>query len=79
MRVQCSHAAFHWSTTSIPFLDDIDWRGRTLRVTQTKTRQSLQLPLTDEAANVLIDYLRTARPQTALRQLFLRMRAPFIP
>jgi len=59
-------------------LDDIDWRGRTLRVMQTKTRQTLQLPLTDEAANVLIDYLRRARPESAHRQLFLRMRAPFI-
>jgi len=60
-------------------IDDIDWRRRTLRVLQTKTRQSLQLPLTDEAANVLIDYLRKARPQSALRQLFLRIRAPFVP
>ena len=60
-------------------LDDIDWRDCTLRVVQTKTRQTLQLPLTDEAANVLIDYLRKARPQSARRQLFLRMRAPFIP
>ena len=39
-------------------LDDIDWRGRVLRVMQTKTRQPLQLPLTDEAANVLIEILR---------------------
>lgn len=60
-------------------LDDIDWRGRTVRVLQTKTRQALQLPLTDEAANVLIDYLRKARPQSVHRQLFLRMRAPIIP
>jgi len=60
-------------------LDDIDWRGRTLRVVQPKTRQALQLPLTDEAANVLIDYLRKARPDTPRRELFLRMRAPFIP
>jgi len=60
-------------------LDDIDWRGRSLRITQTKTRQTLQLPLTDEAANVLIDYLRQARPQSDRRQLFLRIRAPFVP
>jgi len=60
-------------------LDDIDWRARCLRITQTKTRQTLQLPLTDEAANVLIDYLRQARPQTDQRQLFLRIRAPFVP
>jgi hypothetical protein len=32
--------------------------------------------LTDEAANILIDYLRKARPQSSQRQLFLRMRAP---
>ena len=58
-------------------LDDIDWRARTLSIRQTKTRQTLRLPLTDEAAHVLIDYLRKARPQSALRQLFLRVRAPF--
>lgn len=60
-------------------LDDIDWRGRTLRVLQTKTRQTLQLPLSDEAANVLIDYLRKARPKSLRRELFMRMRAPVIP
>lgn len=60
-------------------LDDIDWRARTLRIQQTKTRQTLRLPLTDEAAHVLIDYLRNARPKSARRQLFLRVRAPFIP
>jgi integrase/recombinase XerD len=57
-------------------LDDIDWPGRTLRILQTKTRQPLQLPLTDEAANMLIRYLRRARPASSHRQLFLRTRAP---
>ena len=60
-------------------LDDIDWRGRTLRVRQTKTRQTLQLPLSDEAASVLIEYLRKARPKSSHRHLFMRMRAPLIP
>jgi len=60
-------------------LDDIDWRGRNLRVIQTKTRQTIQLPLSDEAANVLIDYLRKARPKSSPRHLFMRMRAPIIP
>jgi site-specific recombinase XerD len=60
-------------------LNDIDWRTRSLRITQTKTRQSLQLPLTDEAANGLIDYLRKARPRSDQRQLFLRICAPFVP
>jgi integrase/recombinase XerD len=60
-------------------LDDIDWRARTLRIQQTKTRQTLRLPLTDEVAHVLIDYLRNARPKSARRQLFLRVRAPLTP
>ncbi|HYG35732.1 MAG TPA: tyrosine-type recombinase/integrase [Clostridia bacterium] len=46
-------------------LDDIDWTGGVLHIRQTKTRQTLQLPLTDEAAKVLIDYLRKARPKSA--------------
>ena len=57
-------------------LDDLDWRGRTLRVAQTKTKQAIRLPLSDEAANLLIDYLRNARPKSRHRHLFLRMRAP---
>ena len=60
-------------------LDDLDWQGRTLRVVQTKTRQTLQLPLTDEAANVLIRYLRQTRPKSIHRQLFLRANAPYSP
>jgi integrase/recombinase XerD len=33
-------------------LGDINWRGSTLRVSQTKTKNAIQLPLTDEAAMV---------------------------
>ena len=60
-------------------LDNIDWCNRALRVRQAKTRQLLQLPLTDETANVLIEYLRKARPESCRRELFLRSRAPLIP
>ena len=60
-------------------LEDVDWRVRSLRVYQSKTRQSVQLPLTDEAATVLIDYLRKARPPSNDRHLFLRSQAPAGP
>jgi site-specific recombinase XerD len=60
-------------------LEDIDWRACSLRVCQSKTGQSVQLPLTDEAAAVLIDYLRKARPPSNDRHLFLRNRAPAGP
>jgi len=39
-------------------LDDIDWRNCTLRVVERKNRCAIQLPLTDEAANIIIHYLR---------------------
>jgi hypothetical protein len=59
-------------------LDYVDWHGRTLLIAKRKSRHALQLPLTDEAANILINYLRKARPQSSHRQLFLRMRAPAV-
>jgi len=60
-------------------LDDIDWRRRTLQVHQRKTRQAIQLPLTDEAATVLVRYLRKTRPTSHHRHLFLRHQAPAGP
>jgi integrase/recombinase XerD len=57
-------------------LDDIDWRAGTLKVVQTKTKQALVLPLTDEAGQILVRYLQTGRPQSQRRELFLRRRAP---
>jgi len=57
-------------------LDDIDWRACTLKVSQTKTRQVLQLPLTEEAGDILVQYLQRARPSSPRRELFLRRRAP---
>lgn len=60
-------------------LDDIDWRAKTLRVTQTKSKQFLLLPLTDEAGHILARYLKIGRPPSACRELFLRHRAPAGP
>ena len=57
-------------------LDDIDWQRRTLRIRRTKNKQELELPLTDEAATILICYLRKARPQSDHRHLFQRVYAP---
>jgi integrase/recombinase XerD len=57
-------------------LDDIDWRGCSLMLAGTKNRHAIRLPMTDETANILVTYLRNARPANSHRQLFLRMRAP---
>ena len=57
-------------------LDDIDWRGKAIHILQRKTGHRLSLPLTDAVADALIDYLKNARPASARREIFLRMRAP---
>jgi site-specific recombinase XerD len=57
-------------------LDDLQWKAELIRIPQTKTGHMLELPLTDEAASVLIEYLRKLSWPTGYRHLFLRMRAP---
>jgi integrase/recombinase XerD len=71
-------------------LDDVEWRARRLRIRQRKTGGVLWLPLTDEVATALLDYLRNGRPRLAVRryrrgfqtdprqhrEVFLRCRTP---
>jgi integrase len=57
-------------------LDDISWRARVIRVPRPKVGSPLAVPLTDEVATALVDYLRQRPPQVACRQLFLRVRVP---
>lgn len=60
-------------------LDDLDWEGATVDVTQCKTGGQLRLPLSDEVGEALIDYLRFARPKTESREVFLKLSPPFEP
>jgi site-specific recombinase XerD len=46
---------------------------------QSKTKAQLNLPLTEEVGQALIDYLRNGRPQTIYRQVFLKATAPYEP
>lgn len=57
-------------------LDDIQWRAGLIRVSQPKTSARLELPLKDEVASVLIEYLRKVPRPASYRQLFLSLRAP---
>jgi site-specific recombinase XerD len=58
-------------------LDSIEWRTQVLRVPARKRAPARVLPMTDDAATVLIDYLRHARPyHSTHRELFLRARGP---
>ena len=57
-------------------LDDIDWRAERLRIRQSKSGVESFLPLLPPVGEALLKYLRRGRPQTEVREVFLRVRAP---
>lgn len=60
-------------------LDQLHWDDSTLEVTQAKTGRPLILPLTGEVGEALIDYLKSGRPATTHREVFLKVNPPFDP
>jgi integrase/recombinase XerD len=60
-------------------LDDVDWRAGLIRIRQSKTRNVLNLPLIDEVAKILIEYLRQVPRATGYRNFFFQVRAPIKP
>lgn len=60
-------------------LDQLHWEDSTIEVTQSKTGIPLSLPLTSEVGDALIDYLKSGRPQTTHREVFLKVNPPFDP
>jgi len=57
-------------------LEDIDWRGERLRVRQSKTDVESVLPLVALVGDALLEYLQHGRPETDVREVFLRVCAP---
>lgn len=57
-------------------LDDIDWRADRLRVRQSKSGAESFLPLLPPVGEALLNYLCRGRPETDIREVFLRVRAP---
>jgi site-specific recombinase XerD len=60
-------------------LDHLHWEDSRIEITQSKTTTSLSLPLSEEVGEALIDYLRSGRPKTAHREVFLKLSPPFDP
>jgi integrase len=60
-------------------LDDIHWRERSIVYCQSKTGKPITLPLLPEISEALIDYLRSWRPPTKSRCIFVRHKVPFEP
>jgi site-specific recombinase XerD len=57
-------------------LEDIDWRAGTLAVRKNKQRRERLLPLPRLTAKAILSYLRTGRPSSSSRRLFLCHRLP---
>jgi site-specific recombinase XerD len=60
-------------------LDHLNWEDSRIEITQSKTTTSLSLPLTEEVGEALVDYLRSGRPKTGDREVFLKLNPPFDP
>jgi site-specific recombinase XerD len=60
-------------------LDHLNWEDSRIEITQSKTTTPLSLPLTEEVGEALIDYLKSGRPKTADREVFLKLSPPFDP
>lgn len=60
-------------------LDHINWEDSKIEIMQSKTNTPLILPLTEEVGQALIDYLKSGRPKTTHREVFLKMHQPFEP
>jgi integrase/recombinase XerD len=60
-------------------LDDIDWRAEILHICHSKTGAYSLLPLLEPVGEALINYLRHGRPDTDVREIFVRTRAPYVP
>lgn len=57
-------------------LDDIDWRDGTIRLRVRKSRRGAVLPLPREAGRAIAAYLRTERPATSERRVFVKYLGP---
>jgi len=56
---------------------DIDWKKRTISITQQKTYRPLVLPMPVAAGNRIYLYLKSSRPESSLDYIFLGSKAPY--
>ncbi|MBV9416377.1 MAG: tyrosine-type recombinase/integrase [Solirubrobacterales bacterium] len=54
-------------------LEDIDWRGGSVRLRERKTRQGAVVPLPRDAGRAIVAYLREERPVTEERRVFVKL------
>lgn len=57
-------------------LDDINWEKSELSITQSKTGGIISLPLVEETADAIRNYILYARPSSECKEVFLRATPP---
>lgn len=60
-------------------LEDVDWAEAVIRIRLGKSRHERTLPLPEDAGAALTSYLRTERPPSSYRTIFLLSCAPYTP
>lgn len=58
-------------------LSNLFWDKSMICFTQKKTKKSVELPLTAEIGNAIIDYLKNGRPITENKEIFIRHTEPY--
>lgn len=58
---------------------DIDWRNMEVHIIQSKTHETLSLPINGTVMNAVADYLLKARPESNRSEIFLSSKAPYKP
>lgn len=56
--------------------DNFKWESNTIELIQTKTKESIVLPLFNDIGEAVIDYIKYGRPSIQNNEVFLRMSAP---
>lgn len=60
-------------------LKSLHWKEKTISFYQIKTKQYVELPLTDGTILALLDYIKNVRPESDDPHVFLRHTRPYIP
>ncbi len=60
-------------------LNDINWHSEEIGFPAVKDGKSCSFPLTGEVGNALLDYLQNVRKTCRYQEVFLTLRAPYIP
>ena len=59
--------------------ENVHWREQRIVLLQSKTQRTLELPLLADVDDALVDYIRSGRPASDAREIFVRHVAPIGP